>query len=195
MLLKLSNKEVQRAFGLKPVYFKAQSLTGVPWQLLAAIHYRERSQSTTASNPYQFDKVLTDTSSTRRRFLYSKYSTLTQTQTNEYIAAGINSFEAATVLAACFVKDKRANLHYPSDFTDETIKLLLWAYNGRAYGGPDRSPYVMNGYDENHRDMIIQGTVDGKPIPPTIDRRPGAFVVYRQLVQIENEQRAKLEEA
>lgn len=191
MLLKLNEKELRTVFDQRAVYFKAQSLTGIPWEMLAALHFRERSLAR-ASNPMQFDPR---PDATTRRHLYSKFSTLSQIDTNMFVSTGVDNFQCAVVLAACFLKHKREMHHIKPDYSDdEVVKELFWSYNGRAYGGYDRSPYVMNGYDKQHENMVIKGTIDGVPIEPKADPRPGAYTVFKQIQAAEHERKRKMGE-
>lgn len=170
----LSADEVKALKQNQSVYEQAAEKTKVPWQLLAAIHYRETDFSTTNSNMYQITG-------------YSGPSDfLSQT-----IAAG-NFLQNSSVPAN--LTNHRAPLQQSGNDTEE-IKDTLYSYNGRAavyaqqaaqlgfnpatqpYEG---SPYVMNEFDAIHKDMQIitrdGGGLDG------IDTRPGAFTVYAALI-------------
>lgn len=173
-LMQLTEKQIDQIYAYRHILLLAQSLTGVPWIALAAIWYRERSL-TLASNPFQFDPV---PSAELRRHLYDKYSSADPLDIETYVFQGVNNFQAAAILAACFLKHKGAT---PESFcTAAGVKDAFWGYNGRAYGGADKSPYVMNNVDQWHKDMIIRGTIDGKPVR-TVDKKLGAYGVWLQL--------------
>lgn len=154
-------------------YEQAAQQTNVPWQLIAAIHYRETALSTTEPNLFQI----------------TGYS-------------GPNDFLSQAVAAGNFIQNivsgNLPNHRQPLQQTGtdaEEIKDTLYSYNGRAqvyaqqaarlgfdattqpYEG---SPYVMNNYDAVHAQMQIithdNGGLDG------VDTRLGAFTVYAALL-------------
>ncbi|GAC1387332.1 MAG: hypothetical protein NVS1B7_1690 [Candidatus Saccharimonadales bacterium] len=157
----------------QPIYEQASQQTNVPWQLLAAIHYRETSLRTNDSNIYQ----ITD-------------------------YRGSADFLAQTIAAGNFVQSKISttlpNHRQPVTITGtdpEELKDILFSYNGRAaqyaqqaaqlgfdpatqpYEG---SPYVMNNFDGKHMNMRII-TRDNGPLDGT-DTRLGAFTIYSLLL-------------
>jgi hypothetical protein len=155
-----------------PVYKRVEAFTKVPAEIIFAIHYRERGLQVGVSNIMQFDPR---PSKSQVKDLYQKYSTLAPAQIDKYTNAGLDDFEAAAILAGCFIRHKGCKWA-----TDDQVKDAFWAYNGRFYGSSDKSPYVMNGFDAKHENMVIHGTIEGKPIHIT-DKNAGAFVVYKQL--------------
>jgi hypothetical protein len=155
---------------LKPDYQKASQATNVPWELLAAVHYRETNFSTTSSNMFQIGG-------------YSGPSDVT----TQAIAAG-NFTQKYAVPGN--LPNHRAPLKQSGNDPEE-IKDTLYSYNGRAAAYAQQaqtlgfnpqtqpyegSPYVMNNYDAIHKNMGII-THDGGGIDGT-DTRYGAFVIY-----------------
>ena len=179
MLTELSQQQLELIYAYRHILLMAQNYTGVPWIALAAIWYRE-SSLTFGRNPFQFDPV---PAQDYQKYLYEKYSTTSPHEISTYLFQGVNNFQAAAVLAACFLKHKGAGF-----LTGDQVKNSFWAYNGRAYGSAEKSPYVMNNVDQWHKDMHIKGTIDGKPLPPnTIDKQLGAYGVWLQLREKERE--------
>lgn len=173
--------------GVYPVLKRIQAITGVPWQAMAGIWYRESFSVTppkTPGGPWQFDPVPPRSA---LNTLLERFATLSYAERMAILDKGVNDFFAGGVLAACFLKTKT---RYPiSPNCDPAfIKDALYGYNGRKYGSADRSPYVMNGYDEAHFEMNLRGTIPdgkgGRKWVDIIDRRPGAFTVYRQLKEL-----------
>lgn len=169
----LSSKEQQAINQNVLIYQQAAQQTNVPWQLLAAIHYRETNLSTTSANLFQITG-------------YKGPSDLL----SQAIAAG----EFLNGLINRNLPNHRQPLQQTSTDPEE-IKDTLYSYNGRAdiyaqraqqlgfssstqpYEG---SPYVMNNFDLVHTNMGIitrdYGSIDG------IDTRLGAFTVYSILL-------------
>lgn len=170
----LSLKEQQAINQNLSIYQQASQQTNVPWQLLAAIHYRETNLSTTVTNLFQI----------------TGYS-------------GPNDVLSQVIAAGEFLQNSSVNNNLPNHRqplqqtgTDpEEIKDTLYSYNGRAdtyaqqaqklgfnsstqpYEG---SPYVMSNFDLVHTNMGIitqdYGSIDG------VDTRLGAFTVYSILL-------------
>jgi len=168
---------------LKPAYVQASQATGVPWQVLAAIHYRENSNSPNgdlqAGNPIGGPYSQASTS-------YAKYGYPKSIEESAEFAAK----ELIGKASAGIVK-KPVNVPNPDS---EGLKDALFGYNGRAdayaqqaadlgfnpntqpYEG---SPYVMNQFDAKHMNMKIIGS-DFGGISAT-DTRPGAYTIYSRL--------------
>lgn len=186
-LLKLNPSEVKRVQNVYPTLKVIQNATDVPWQMLAAVWVRESfsiSPPKTPGGPWQFDPP---PSGNRIRYYLEEFTTLNQDQKLNVMKFGINNFFAGGVLAACHLQAK-VDGRLTIDSVDDLIKYAFWAYNGKAYGAADKSPYVMNGFDAKHKDMRIIGTVPdgrgGRIKINNIDERPGAFVVYTQLKEL-----------
>lgn len=181
----------------KAVYQQVAQEKGVPWEVLAAIHYRETNNSRV--NPANNQGIYQ---------LYSIYAT------NSAYAQLARSSNGAEVSEANFLEQTR----FAADFiqgkaqasgtslvaarkltTNETnislIKNTLFSYNGRAlayanqaasYGFSstaqpyEGSPYVMNMFDCQRSAMKII-TCDGCSNPTATDTRYGAFTVYSRL--------------
>lgn len=158
---------------LKPEYIKASEATGVPWQLLAAIHYRETGLSANGTNLFQI--------------LGNSSSASLSAQATE---AG-NFIQKSAVSAN--LSNHKAPLK-PTGNDPEEIKDTLYSYNGRAAAYASQaaklgfdsktqpyegSPYVMNNFDSKHHNMGIithdNGGVDGT------DTRYGAYTIYAGL--------------
>jgi hypothetical protein len=168
---------------LKNVYIQASQATGVPWQVLAAIHYREASNNPNkdlqAGNPIGGPYTQSSTD-------YQKYGYPKTLEESAEIAA-----KHLIAVVGSGVVNKPVNVPNPDP---EGLKDALYSYNGRAqvyaqqaaalgfnsvtqpYEG---SPYVMNNYDSIHMNMKIIttdfGSLDG------VDTRFGAFTIYSRL--------------
>lgn len=116
----------------KAVYQGAAERAGVPWDFLAAIHYRETTLSTTSDNPFQI-------------------------QNNKNTGFSVESAaEAANKAKALVSSTYGRNLTGSAD--EETLKLAFLSYNrGAMYKDHgcawNQSPYVMNQFDDAHKDM------------------------------------------
>jgi hypothetical protein len=163
---------------LMPDYQQASQATGVPWQVLAAIHYRENSNSPggdlQAGNPIGGPYANSSTD-------YTKYGYPKSIKESAVIAA-------KHLMA---VATKPINVASPDS---EVLKDALYSYNGRAQAYAKQaaslgfnsatqpyegSPYVMNNFDEIHMNMGMI-TKDNGPIDG-IDTRFGAFTIYSRL--------------
>lgn len=181
----LTDAEHQRIQRQKPLLQKVEASTGVPWEAMAALWYRESGCRTTITSrpggPFQFDPP---PGPERIQGLLSRHSSLPPSEVARLAQAGVRDFETGAFTAACFLKDKMGGC-LTADAEDSVIREAFFRYNGTGYGTADKSPYVMNGYNEAYQGMKIRGTLpDGKggriPINRA-DTRPGAYVVYRQL--------------
>lgn len=183
-LLKLSDAQLERIRQVKHVFEKVEKLTRVPWQAIAAVWYRESFSVTppkTPGGPFQFDPVLQPATI---RNLLKFFTHLPAHEIEHYARKGVNDFETGALCAACWLRLKTKPIITPT-VSDDVIKDALYGYNGRAYGSANNSPYVMNGFDEKHMDMMLRGTIPdgkgGRKRIEIIDKRPGAFTVYKQL--------------
>jgi hypothetical protein len=182
-MIVLAKSELDRICKYKSVFQKAEKYTGVPWQAIAAIWWRESGSVTppkTPGGPLQFDPAPRPSA---LKALLDKFTTLSEDEKMTLISAGVNDFQAAAVFCACWLRMKVTGKIAP-DAPDDLIKDAFYGYNGRAYGSVEKSPYVMNGFDNDG--LMIKGSVpDGKggrkQITPHRDKRPGTFVVYKQL--------------
>jgi hypothetical protein len=213
-LTRLTPQEIETIKANKPILLEAEQLVKVPWQMLAAVWYREHSL-TMGLNPFQFDPPPT----------HSEIVGLLQSYTDyKPTRYSIDDFPFAAILCACKLRSKcRYPLVVVQSFetltprplkpipvdeetgeniltddvgldsksvqvitvnkSDEAVADAFYGYNGRAYGSnPFNSPYVANELDELHHNMHFRGETNGQWID-IIDQRPGAFVVYKQLIQ------------
>ena len=170
----------------KATYVAVGQAKNIPWQLLAALHYRETNLDA-SSNPAGGDGPY--------QIVSGKYppGPITPAQ-----------FKTETEEAADFFLSKESS-NLPNhqkklslDYTDaDTIKDTFFSYNGRAqiYGTQaaqygfssstqpyEGSPYVMNKFDAKRQSMGIithdHGGVDGQ------DQRYGAFTIYAALAGV-----------
>lgn len=185
-LARLNQSELDRIKKAKPIFQAVEAITGVPWQAVAAVWYRESfsvSPPDTPGGQFQFDPV--PPPEKLRKYL-KVFTKLSDEEANKLIAAGVNKFQSAAVFAACHM---RWVSHYnlATDHSDEAMKDAFYGYNGRVFGPrPEASNYVINEFDAKHDDMMIRGTIPdghgGRKWIRTTDHRPGAFTVYRQLI-------------
>ena len=171
----------------KSVYVQVANETGVPWEALAAVHYREFNLA--VSNPNNGQGIYQ---------LYSSGTRFTPGPVDR------NGFIDQTRLAANFIQGKavlaRTGVVSPRRLTANEsdlnlIKNTLFSYNGRAesYGKQaalygysttnqpfEGSPYVMNKFDCNRSRMGLI-TTDGSNELTAKDTRMGAFTMYARL--------------
>lgn len=184
----------------KSVYQQVASETGVPWELLAAIHFREFNNEATV-NPSNGQGIYQ---------LYSVYYSENPQERAEYrelakpgpVSSG--NFLKQTRYAAKFIQGKAQMVSTPKvqarkltagETNMELIKNTLFSYNGRAsvYAnqaaslGFDKkvypyegSPYVMNQFD-CYRESMGLITYDGGNTLTAKDTRMGAFTLYARL--------------
>lgn len=183
----LNKNELERIRKVKPIFVRAQDLTGVPWQAVAAVWYRESFSVAPPNTPggsFQFDPVPANST---LEDLLKRYTKLSASERARHVRAGVYNFQAGAIFCACWLRQKTKHMLL-LDKSDTAIKDALFGYNGRAYGTADSSPYVMSQADQAHAQMVLRGTIPDKTAPggrrwiEVIDKRPGAFVVYRQLI-------------
>jgi hypothetical protein len=157
-----------------PAYFNASKQHNVPWEMIAAIHYREHSLGTDspgAGGPFQFDPPLN---------------------------RGEESFPVAAVLAAEFIQGKCAPSEpvvcagkLTADTTDIAVLAdAFWGYNGREYKNAQgqldwhASPYVFNWFyaKGNPQLNVVGSTPSGWVNNP--DGKIGALRYYIELVKL-----------
>jgi hypothetical protein len=167
----------------EPTYKEAAEATDVPWQMLAAVHYRE------ANNDPNRDLQNGDTLGTRVNAAGGRGAESTLLQS----AIDAGKFLQSNAKGGQFHKALTAD--GPNDAS--LIKDAFYSYNSgpgqaSAYdqqardlgfqvppNGFEGSPYVMNNFDEKHQNMKIithdHGGLDGT------DTRFGAFAIYTML--------------
>ena len=185
-MLRLSSKDIDKVLFCKGTFELAERVTGVPWEAIAAVWFRESfsvAPPKRPGGPFQFDpptRSYTDLHGLLDRFTKG----LSEEQKRDLIRRFPNEFGAAAIFAACWLRHSCKPVIVP-DISDEVAKDMFYGYNGREYGSVERSPYVMNQIDETRMNMRIRGTVrrpDGsEEWVDVVDTRPGAFVVYKQL--------------
>ena len=181
----LTSQQLELLNANKRFYQKAGAAYGIPWQMLAAIHYREyglrKAGPSNGNGPYQI-------------------------WGSSYPVGSYNDdqFQAATNKAAEFLKEKLGGRDCSSR---DNVKYGFFAYNGvaSAYktqaknlgfsntqaGNGEGSPYVMNRYDKM-RDPTVEPTknnrtwgqivTDGGSITYPANSDYGAYVVYLSLL-------------
>lgn len=180
----LSNSMLQLLNYNKKFYISAANSYGIPWKLLAAIHYREyklkREGPGNGNGPYQI--------------WGSTYPTGTLSD---------SQFQKATNDAAAFIKGKASGLDLS---ISNNIKSVLFAYNGKSSlyktqalnlgfsqaqaNIGEGSPYVMNIADLK-RDPTVEPTksnstwgqikTDGSTLSYPANNDYGAFVIYSSI--------------
>lgn len=174
----------------KGTYIQVANETGVPWEMLAAVHYRETNNA--RLNPWNGQGIY-QLYSTGSNYPYSP---------NE---VSDSEFLSQTRTAANFIQGKaslsstRTSLVTPRKLNSNEndlnlIKNTLFSYNGRASVYADQSqnlgfnrtsqpfegsPYVMNMFDCKRSSMGLI-TKDNGPLDGT-DTRLGAFTLYARL--------------
>lgn len=177
----LPNDIIKSIQALQSQYEQASTATGVPWQLLAAIHYRESNND--PNRDMQAGNPIGGPYTNAATYPYGHPTSIEQSA--EFAAKQLIEASKTGVVK------KPINTTSPDP---EAIKDTLFSYNGRAdayaqqaaqlgfdpktqpYEG---SPYVMNNFDAKHTDMKIithdHGGLDGT------DTRYGAYTIYAKL--------------
>ncbi len=177
-LKKLSEPDLNKIMLLAQAQLsKVEEHTGVPWQAIAALWYRESFAFSTKEPSGPFGFTVEERTPTALRLLLDRFTDLDATE-KELLVSMASVFEAACYFAACRLRLKTAPVITPHA-TDEQIKDALWGYSGRYSAAAYQSSYVMNGFDENHLNMItIRPGVE-----PAVDSKLGAFSVFKLLKQ------------
>ena len=182
----LTSSQVALLNGNKPFYQKAANANGIPWQMLAAVHFREYSLKkagpSNGDGPYQIWN--------------SNYPVGNYTDAQ---------FQTATDAAAKFIKAKAGGRNLS---VTDNVKRTFFAYNGAAQvyktqalnlgltsaqaDNGEGSPYVMNRFDAK-RDPTVAPTKTNKtwgqikkdkgPIEYPANPDYGAFVLYQALTK------------
>lgn len=162
-------------------YKEAAREYNLPWQMLAAIHFREGSNERNDGvyNGHGICRIDNDRDPARGRGTF-------------YHCGNGPTFENDAKDAARHVIGKVTNLirqgkiaapldYDPSNNDSESIKWAFYGYNGTGYGPTYvNSPYVMNNWDRTG--MIISGYLPGGAYVERPDTRDGAWKVYVLLV-------------
>jgi hypothetical protein len=171
----------------KSFYIEAQNQTGVPWELLAAIHYRETNFS--HNNPSNGQGIF--------QFLNGEGGPYPSGPVSDgefvrQLAFMANRLQNDYVWRGSIPRERRKLV--PNEQNEVIVKDMLFSYNGRstAYANQgaqwgynpsvqpyEGSPYVMNRFDCDRARMPMV-TRDFGPIDGT-DTRYGAFTLYARL--------------
>lgn len=118
-----------------PAYKAAAAVTGVPWVLLAAIHYRENSllPSRGEGSCMRFDPP------SKGREIARKYSA----RAGRDLSNLENNTTSALICAGFFLQEKMGNRLSQSS-PRALILQAAYYYNGTGYGNIRKSPYVYN---------------------------------------------------
>ena len=187
---------VSRVNENKATYIQVANETGVPWEVLAAIHYREFNLRRDV-NPengqgiYQMYSIYqSDTS--YRALAQAKTVTAENFLNQTRYAANFIQNKAQYTTGTPFVTPRKLT---KNETSINLIKSTFFSYNGRAavyaaqatkYGFSstnqpyEGSPYVMNKFDCARSGMGIS-TSDGSGTLTGTDTRLGAFTLYARL--------------
>lgn len=167
--VKLPTPIVTKINALKSIYVTEAQTAGIPWQMLAAIDFRESN-----NNP--------NTSMLGGEPLGTKAAdsnNVPQTKA-ESIQMGLKILKGN--LAAGYKVELKLN---PS--ADELKKIFVTYNRGVAYfranTPADKSPYVMNQFDDAHMDMVFP-SLPGETLAGRTDHREGAFTIYSALAGV-----------
>lgn len=171
-----NNRDILRKIAANvSVYRAAASRHNLPWEMLAGIHYREHnsdpSNPSNGQGPYQLESLHGQITSNGGKTSFNG-RTITLND--------IQDFAKASEVAALFLQYGVDN-KLSDNPADGLVKEAFLKYNAGkgSNANPDRSSYVMNNFDDDHRNMRIRGTVDhGRVRVDTVDARDGAFTVY-----------------
>jgi len=102
----LDASEIQHILVEKSIFLQAEKYSGVPWQAMAAIWYRESFSTAPPKTPggqFQFDPP--DPAISFLKALLVQYTTDLSADEIQVIAnQGVNNFSSACVLAACHLR-------------------------------------------------------------------------------------------
>jgi len=172
-------------------YKSASQITGVPWEVLAGIHYREGD-----ANP--------ELSLVSGRKIGSNEPDVPSCSKNQVLGkpkpllgggCGFTSLLDSAIYAANHLKAKIAKM--PQSYQEIVVALSLYNGGGNSncnktlyascpasFKGEDDT-YVLNLYDERHMQMFIVFCEDHvRCYPPKKDERPGVMTVVRWLSEL-----------
>lgn len=184
MLTSFERQNITKSYG---TYKQAEKITGVPWEMIAAVHFRETNNCVnyasinTPGGFYQNDPV---PGKGEMLYAFRRFTIWNEESIGFAMRVGLEDFAVASVYCGCMLRMKTEEL-LDRFSSSAVIKDSLWGYNGRAFGSADNASYVMNGFDAKHRDMKILGSIPdghgGRTHINAVDKRPGAFTVFWQL--------------
>lgn len=176
---------------LSDLYLQASQQFNFPWQLIAALHFRESSFS--MSNPGNGQGI------------WQLYTLVVVEKTHYFEPGPITEeeFLEQTGLMINFFLGKQSgnspeNQSPPisnSNQSPEAIKDTAWGYNGRVNypqndpeniydNGYDTAGYVMNMFDAYRMSLWVDVVDEGQVLQQ--DQRPGVFTVYALLLGATN---------
>lgn len=181
----LNPAQLQMLTANEPIYQKAATASGVPWQVIATLHYRETGLKRV--NPTNDQGLFQDVAKVN----------------GPYPAGAVtdDEFLRQATWAGNFIKSKSSDPTLLASGDEAAIKDAFFGYNGRApayikqaqslgfTNAYDGSPYVMNKADAVRNPDINKTTwgqinADGGAIVYPANSDYGAFVVYASLVGI-----------
>lgn len=172
----LTAEDRRRVAEMRPHYEHAQQLTGVPWLLLAAIHYRENRCRPSAPRPGGC--MQKDPPWTQAQIQAYANELRVQLQNPERDA------RTSILMAAHFIQKEKARPRLSPSSPLAAQLDAAFRYNGTAYGSAAASPYVNND-PLNGRQMHVRGTLrnaDGSVSHVSQpDRSPGVRIVMEEL--------------
>ena len=165
----------------KSRYTIAANRVGIPWEMLAIIHFRESNfQTEIGKGPVRQngDGGVFQNDPPRQY----------QNALNARLGLALNEdkFDDALIIAAYLLKEKEPKLSTTT--TDESIiKNAFWGYNGKGkyqQNSYNNSFYVMNKWDESRKGMMVCGSVVQNGVRKQVsreDRQFGAFPLWYAL--------------
>jgi len=199
--------QFDRYLANKAVYQQAGQMTGVPWEILAAIHYREGSfdQKRSLISGTPLGQIEQDVVRARKCTSAKKEPgdpiPLGRTRTGELQCGFATLLDSAIYAGAWLRRGTKGNL---DNF--EHVAKALSRYNGMGNKNCDKNPgirrspyagcppyfegedhpYVLNFFDERHAKMYIMYSKDKKKdLTPKVDGRPGVLTVVRIIRELE----------
>lgn len=175
---KLSTQIMQRIKALEPVYKQAADTTKVPWQVYAAIDYREDNndpdKSILGGEPLGTPAVDSGVvSSSKLDSIIGKNAGFDHLKNNAK-----NYYDVDVTQPMTFDQLQQAFLAYHRGATYK-----------KANVPPDASPYVMSNYDEAHKNMVYpnippSGNDKGETLRGNTDTRFGAMAIYANIATL-----------
>lgn len=173
------------------VYKSASQMTGVPWEVLAGIHYREGNANPNFSlvSGRKIGSNEPDVSGCSKNQILGKPKPLSSG------GCGFMSLLDSAIYAANHLKAKIAK----TPETYQEIVTALSRYNGGGNSNCNKTPYtscpasfkgeddtyVLNLYDKRHVEMFIVYCEDHvRCNPPKKDQRPGVLTVTKWLSEL-----------
>ncbi|MBI4240051.1 hypothetical protein HY620_03615 [Candidatus Uhrbacteria bacterium] len=149
---------------LMDTYKKIAAEEDVPWQVLAALHYKEGGANPNKSmlNGFEFCNKQDYSGKNCKACKEGSGREADFRCAAQWLKAGARAKYGSTVLGKAYPTNQRFNITQSSnDWDDPNGAILngLYRYNGVAYGAIENSPYVNNNYDTAHTGLGIHATV------------------------------------